>query len=162
MPLYYLALANDASKKGMPETLELLQTYSHRHPGQFWPLHFLGHASFQTARTSQSPSDLRYAESLTKKSVGLQGSYADSHLDLGNVYFQQELWKEAMKEYEKAISLQPDLIQAYFKLYGAYLQVGDSAQAQREKNIRQRLQQQETERGARQRQVSIFLYKLQN
>ena len=162
MPLYYLALASDASKKDLPETCELVQTYSHRHPDQFWPLYFLGHASFQTARTSQTPNDLRHAESLLKKSIELRASYADSHLDLGNVYFQQELWKEAIKEYERAISLQPDLIQAHFKLYRAYLQVGDSAHAQREKNIRQRLQQQETEQDARQRQVSIFLYKLHN
>jgi tetratricopeptide (TPR) repeat protein len=161
MPLYYLALASDASKKELPETRELVETYSNRHPDQFWPLYFLGHAAFQIARTSQLPSDLQHAESLLKKSIELHPGYADAHLDLGNVYFQQHLWKEAIQEYEEAVSQQPDLIEAHFKLYRAYLQVGDSAHAQREKNTRERLQQQETEQDARQRQVSVFLYNLQ-
>jgi tetratricopeptide (TPR) repeat protein len=158
--LYFLGLAGDAIKRNLPETLDLVQAYSNRHPDQFWPFYFLGHAAFQAARASHASQDLQEAESLLKKSIELNPGYAESHLDLGNVYFQQKLWQQAVQEYQKAISLQPALTEAHFRLYRAYLQVGDSTRAQREMEIHQRLQRQEEQASARQRQVTVFLYNL--
>jgi tetratricopeptide (TPR) repeat protein len=160
LPLYFLGLAGDAIKRNLPETLDLVQAYSNRHPDQFWPFYFLGHAAFQAARASHASQDLQEAESLLKKSIELNPGYAESHLDLGNVYFQQKLWQQAVQEYQKAISLQPALTEAHFRLYRAYLQVGDSTRAQREMEIHQRLQRQEEQASARQRQVTVFLYNL--
>lgn len=162
LPVYFLGLAGDAIKKYPPETSELVRAYSQRHPEQFWPFFFLGHVAFQAARTSQSPQDLQDTERLLKKSIELNPAFADSHLDLGNVYFLQEQWDPAIREFQKAISLQRDLAEAHFKLYRAYQQVGDSTRAQQEKEIHEKLQQQEAEASMQKRQVTIFLYKLRN
>jgi predicted Zn-dependent protease len=36
-PLHFLALAEQAGHKSLPETRELVQAYSDRHPNRFWP-----------------------------------------------------------------------------------------------------------------------------
>jgi tetratricopeptide (TPR) repeat protein len=162
LPLYFLALAGDALRADLDEIRDLVRTYASRHPDQFWAYSYLGHDALQAARTSLSSDALLEAEKLLKKSIELQPSYPDSHLGLGNAYFQQKRWQEAIEEYEKAIRLNPTLTEAHYKLYLTYAQVGNAARAHGELEIHQRLQQQEAPHDLTQAQVRTFLYKLRN
>src|SRR5262249_25511126 len=162
LPLYFLALAGDALRADLDEIRDLVRTHASRHPDQFWAYSYLGHDALQAARTSLSSDALLEAEKLLKKSIELQPSYPDSHLELGNAYFQQKRWQEAIEEYEKAIRLNPTLIGAHYKLYLTYGQVGNAGRAHEELELHQRLQQQEAPHDPTQAQVRTFLYKLRN
>ena len=162
LPLYFLALAGDALRANLDEIRDLVRAYANRHADQFWAYSYLGHDALQAARNSPSAGDLQEAENLLKKSIELQPSYPDSHLDLGNAYFQQKRWQEAIEEYEEAIRLKPTLTEAHYKLYRVYAQLGNAAGAREEMEIHRRLQQQEAPQDLTQAQVSTFLYKLRN
>jgi tetratricopeptide (TPR) repeat protein len=159
-PLYLLALAEEAGHKNAPETRELVQSYSDRHPERFWPYYYLGHVAFLDARALQSAGDLEKAQRLLAKSLEIRPDYADAHLELGNVYAQNQRWPEAIEEYLRVVSLKPDLAEAHYKLYRAYLEAGDKVHAQQQYEIQRRLREREDQQDLRQRQVSTFLYQL--
>jgi tetratricopeptide (TPR) repeat protein len=159
-PLYSLALAEESGHKNLLGTRELVQSYSDRHPDRFWPYYYLGHVAFLDARSSQSADDLRKAQRLLAKSLEIRPDYADAHLELGNVYAQNQRWQEAVEEYLKTVSLKPDLAEAHYKLYRAYLEAGDKAHAQEQFEVQRELRAREDQEDLRQRQVSTFLYQL--
>jgi len=159
-PLYLLALAEETAHKNLPETRELVQAYSERHPERFWPYYYLGHAAILEARILQSAGDLERARGFLAKSLEIRPDYADAHLELGNVYAQNQRWPQAVEEYLKAVSLEPDLAEAHYKLYRAYLGAGDEVHAQEQFEIQRKLRDREDRQDLRQGQVSTFLYQL--
>jgi tetratricopeptide (TPR) repeat protein len=159
-PLNVLALAEETAHKNLPETRELVQSYSDRHPDRFWPYYYLGHVAFLDARISQSADDLRKARRLLARSLEIRPDYADAHLELGNVYAQDQRWPEAVEEYLKTVNLKPDLAEAHYKLYRAYLEAGDKVDAQQQLEMQRKLREREDQQDLHQRQVSTFLYQI--
>lgn len=160
LPLYFLALAADATGKNLEETRALLEAYLKRHPEQFWPYYFLGRAAYRPDFRGEQTGDLGRAERLLKESIRLNPNYADSHYELGVVYSEQEHWPQAMEEYEKAIRLKPDLSEAHYRLSQSYRHIGDLRRSEQEMQIHRKLKQQEAQETLRLRQVNAFLYKL--
>lgn len=99
--------------------------------------------SLWKGRRTQDPDlDLHQIESLLKKSVDLDPELADGHLQLGNLYFDQAKYAEAIPEYERARHLNPDLADAYYRLGQAYVRTGAKDRAQELLETYQKLRQQ--------------------
>jgi len=159
LPLFFLCLAADTTGMRLAEAEALAEAYMQRHPDYYWPSYFLGHRAYLAARDSGSEEGLKRAGDLLLQSIILNDRYPESHLDMGNVYVRTDQWGQAIKEYQKAIQLEPDLAEAHFRLAQAYAQTGDAARAQTEMEIHKRLLAQQTEKDMS-RRVDVFVYKL--
>ncbi len=160
LPLYFLALAADATGKNLEETQPLLEAFLGRHPKQFWPYYFLGHFASRGALSSQLAGDFQHALDLLSKSIALEPNYPDSHLELGNTYFQLKRWQEASEEYQKALRLNPNLAEAHYRLAQCYFHTGKTDEGEKEMETHRKLKQGEAQETLRLRQVKVFLYKL--
>ena len=83
--------------------------------------------------------DLRQIESLLKESARLDSSFAEAHLQLGNLYSDQKQYADAIGEYLIAVKHSPDLADAHYRLGQAYVRTGEKDRAQNEFELYQRL-----------------------
>ncbi|MDJ0535533.1 MAG: tetratricopeptide repeat protein [Xenococcaceae cyanobacterium MO_207.B15] len=51
------------------------------------------------------------------------------HLNLGNLYAQQEKWQKAISSYQNAVKINPELAEAYRNLAKVYLKIGNETKA---------------------------------
>jgi tetratricopeptide (TPR) repeat protein len=83
--------------------------------------------------------DLARVEVLLRKAVSLDGTHAKARLQLGILLSEQRRWKEAIAELETAVRLAPEAAQPHFRLAHAYRRDGQTARADEELAIFERL-----------------------
>ncbi len=83
--------------------------------------------------------------SLLRRSVALDSTFVDAHLQLGIFYSDKRRYGEAIKEFLCAITLQPNLSTAHYHLAQAYMRTGEKLEAQQEFQTFQRLRNLDTE-----------------
>ncbi|MEJ2008782.1 MAG: tetratricopeptide repeat protein [Acidobacteriota bacterium] len=109
-----------------------------------------------------SGADLAQVESLLKKAVQLDPSYADAHLQLGNLYSQERQYAMAVPEYQRALHLNSNLSDAYYRLGQAYVHLGKMDLAQKEFAVHQKLYTRHLAEDDQQRQqIRQFVYSVQ-
>jgi len=93
-------------------------------------LYLLGEALM---RTGVTPGDKGYAEaqSAFERAVKLNPNLCLAHVDLGEIYIDQERFKDAIQQLEKARSIDPKEKSAYSHLAVAYRKAGDTDNAKR-------------------------------
>ncbi len=102
-------------------------------------------------RSQTSQVNFEQIESLLKLSIALDPKYPEAHLELGILYAEQKKYPEAVREYQQAIALQPDLVDAHYRLAQAYTRTGEQAMARAEFEIHDRLRKQELAETEKQR-----------
>ncbi|MCI0419993.1 MAG: tetratricopeptide repeat protein [Acidobacteria bacterium] len=75
-------------------------------------------------------SDPDRAESLLKRALQANAGYAEAHAKLGQLYFKQRRYDEAVASLRSALQLKPELSPAYYVLGQAYLKLGHRQKAQ--------------------------------
>jgi tetratricopeptide (TPR) repeat protein len=80
----------------------------------------------------QSGGDPRVAQTLLEKSVRLDPKYGPAYVELGAIAVQRGDFAQAIKDYQQAIAVSPQLSEAHFRLSLAYRRSGDDAAAKRE------------------------------
>ena len=89
--------------------------------------------SLWKGKRAQDPGlDLHQIETLLKKSLALDPKLAEAHLQLGNLYSDQNKYAEAIPEYERARELDPDLADVHYRLGQAYVRTGEKDRAQQQ------------------------------
>jgi tetratricopeptide (TPR) repeat protein len=78
-------------------------------------------------------------EHLLDDAVTLDPQFADAHLELGALFAEQAKYAEAIREYRRAIVINPDLAAAHYRLAQAYARTGDPAAAQTELGLYEHL-----------------------
>ncbi len=81
------------------------------------------------ARTGVDP---HAAQTLLEKSVRLDPKYGAAYVELGALAFQRGDFAQAIKNYQQAIAVSPQLSEAHYRLSLAYKRSGDDAAAKRE------------------------------
>ncbi len=79
-------------------------------------------------------------ERLLKSAVELDPRFADAHLELGALYAEQAKYPDAVREYRRAIAINPDLAAAHYRLAQAYARTGDRVAAETELGLYEHLQ----------------------
>jgi tetratricopeptide (TPR) repeat protein len=98
-------------------------------------------------------------ESLLKKSIALDGTEADAHVQLGNFYADQHEYQQSIPEYERALQLDPNLPDAHYRLGTDYVHVDDKDKAQQEFAVYQKLRAEHLAEDDKERaEVQQFLY----
>jgi len=90
-------------------------------------------------RTGGSGVDLSLVESLLKKSVALDDSLAEAHVQLGSLYDDQHQYEASIPQYERALALDPGLSDAHYRLGIDYVHAGKKDLAQKELAVYQKL-----------------------
>jgi tetratricopeptide (TPR) repeat protein len=87
--------------------------------------------------------DLARVEALLRKATALDARHAKARVQLGILLSEQQRWREAIEALKAAIALEPDLAQAHFRLAQAYRRNGQTALADEELAIFERLKARE-------------------
>jgi tetratricopeptide (TPR) repeat protein len=77
-------------------------------------------------------ADSRSAQTLLEKSVRLDPKYGAAYVELGALAFRRGDFAQAIKNYQQAIAVSPQLSEAHYRLSLAYKRAGDDVAAKRE------------------------------
>ncbi len=75
---------------------------------------------------------VHHVESLLTKAVTLDAKCGDAYLELGILAFSQRNYQKAIGFYEKAIAVNPELADAYYRLGAAYDRIGEPDKARKQ------------------------------
>jgi cytochrome c-type biogenesis protein CcmH/NrfG len=120
--------------------------------------------SLWKGKRAEDPNlDLHQIEALLKTSLTLDPKSAEAHLQLGNLYSDQNKYADAIAEYEKARELDPDLADVRYRLGQAYVRTGQKARAQEEFAVYQKIREQHLAELDKQRaEIRQFVYSAKN
>ena len=126
--------------------------------------HYYYAMSLWKGKRAEDPAlDLHQIEVLLKTSLALDPKSAEAHLQLGNLYSDQNKYSEAIPEYEKARELDPDLADVRYRLGQAYIRTGAKDRAQEEFAVYQKIREQHLAELDKQRaEIRQFVYAAKN
>ena len=116
--------------------------------------------SLWKGKRAQDPGlDLTQIAALLKKAIALDPALAEAHLQLGNLYFDQQKYGESIPEYQRALELNGDLADAHYRLGQAYVHTGEKERAQEQLQVYQKIREQHLADLEKQRaEVRQFVY----
>lgn len=91
------------------------------------------------AHDSGRKTDPAEIESLLQTAVRLDPKMADAYLQLGILRYEAHRYTEAIRMYEQAIKLQPDLGEAHYRLSEVLARAGEKSRARQESDLYARL-----------------------
>jgi tetratricopeptide (TPR) repeat protein len=156
---YFLSKAYDQSPNQAAEVTDRFRRFAELRPKD-------ADAKFDYAMSlwkgKRSETDLAYlsqVEALLKKSIALDPSSSQAHLQLGNLYSQLRKYDQAVPEYKEALRLSADIPDAHFRLGQAYVHLGQQELAGKEFEIHQQLYQRHLAEVDKQRsEIKQFVY----
>jgi tetratricopeptide (TPR) repeat protein len=134
----FLSKAYDASPHEAEEVIQRFHRYAELQPGNALAQYYYAMSLWKGKRAEAASVDLQAVESLLQKSIALDGSLADSHLQLANLYADQHEWEKSIPQYERALQLDANLADAHYRLGQDYVHIGKKDQAQAEFDIYQK------------------------
>lgn len=156
---FFLSRAYDSSPSQAEEVIQRFRRFAELQPKNARALYYYAMSLWKGKRAQDPDLDLRRIESLLSQAIALDPKLAEAHLQLGNLYSDQNKYPEAIPEYKRAIELNSDLADAYYRLGQAYVRTGDKASAQEKFEVYQKLREQHLADLERQRaEIRQFVY----
>ena len=156
---FFLSRAYDSSPSQADEVIQRFRRFADLQPKNARALYYYAMSLWKGKRAQDPDLDLRRIESLLSQAIALDPKLAEAHLQLGNLYSEQNKYPEAIPEYKRAIELNSDLADAYYRLGQAYVRTGDKASAQERFEVYQKLREQHLADLERQRaEIRQFVY----
>jgi tetratricopeptide (TPR) repeat protein len=114
-------------------------------------------------RKAQDAASAEQVESLLKHAIRLDAKFAAAYLQLGILHSEQRDYARAISYYQQAIQADPQMEEAHYRLFQAYRQVGDSAKAEAELQIYDRIAKESAQKAERERhEIRQFVYTLRD
>jgi tetratricopeptide (TPR) repeat protein len=135
----FLSKAYDSSPSQAKEVIERFRRFAELQPRNARASYYYAMSLWKGKRAQDPESNLQQIETLLKTSITLDPKLPEAHLQLGNLYSDQNKYAEAVPEYEKALQLSPDLADAHYRLGQAYVRTGEKERAQQHLQIYQQL-----------------------
>ncbi|HEY2016976.1 MAG TPA: tetratricopeptide repeat protein [Bryobacteraceae bacterium] len=133
-PYVFLGRILDHAGERLPLVIQAYAAWEKREPGNYLPV-FL-HAK-ALAALSGPPSPEIEAELL--RSMQLNGSFWESHLELGVLLARRADWRAAAQRLSRSIELNPKSIRAHYQLALVYQRLGNRELARKERAEYERL-----------------------
>jgi tetratricopeptide (TPR) repeat protein len=128
----FLSRAYDSSPKQAGEVIERFRRYAELQPGNALAQYYYAMSLWKGKRVEDASLDLPAVEALLRKAISLDGSLAEAHLQLGNLYADQHEYAKSIPEYTRALELNPKLPDAHYRLGTDYVHTGQKEKAQGE------------------------------
>ena len=160
-PRCYLFLSKSylSSPNHADDVIQKFRRYSELQPNNALAQYYYAVSLWKGRRLEDTSVDYRTVESLLQKSIALDGTLADAHLQLGILYADQHESAKSLPEYQRALELNPNLPDAHYRLGQYYARAGQKDQAQKEFTSYQQLQAQHMAAVDKERaEVQQFVY----
>lgn len=139
--------------------IERFRRYSELQPNNALAEYYYAVSLWKGQQLEASSVDFKLVQSLLQRSIALDQTSADAHLQLGVLYADQHDFDKSLPEYRRALELNPDLSDAHYRLGQYYVHAGQKDRAQQEFTVYQQLEAQRLAIVDRERaQVQQFLY----
>ena len=138
----FLSKAYDSSPSQADQVIERFQHYAQLEPNNALAQYYYAMSLWKGKQASGSGLDVQEVEALLKKSIELNGSLPEAHMQLGNLYADQHLYEKSIPEYVGALALNPNLSDAHYRLGTDYVHMGQKDRAQTEFAVYQKLRAQ--------------------
>jgi tetratricopeptide (TPR) repeat protein len=155
----FLSRAYDSSPSQADEVIARFRRFAVQQPSNGRAQYYYAMSLWKGKRAQDSTLDLTQIGALLKKSIALDPSIPEAHLQLGNLYSDQSKYADSIPEYQRALELNSDLADAHYRLGQAYVRTGDKERAQEHIQIYQKLREQHLADLDKQRaEVRQFVY----
>jgi tetratricopeptide (TPR) repeat protein len=138
----FLSKAYDSSPNQAEEVIQRFRRLFELQPGNARAAYYYAMSLWKGRRAEDTGFDHKEVESLLQKSVALDPTLPEAHLQLGNLYADQHEYAKSVPEYVRALELDPNLSDAHYRLGQDYIHIGQKDRAQGEFDIYQRLRAQ--------------------
>jgi tetratricopeptide (TPR) repeat protein len=138
----YLSKAYDSSPNQAQDVIARFRRYAELEPGNALAQYYYALSLWKGKRVGDPSLDLQTVESLLKKSITLDDTLPDAHVQLGNLYADQHQYDKSIPQYVRALELNPNLPDAHYRLGTDYVHIGQKDQAQKEFDVYQKLRAQ--------------------
>lgn len=128
----FLSRAYQSSPSQADEVIQRFQRYAELEPDNALAQYYYAMSLWKGKPADASAANVQEVESRLKRSIALDAAMADAHLQLGNLYADEHKYAESIPEYVRALSLNPDLPNAHYRLGTDYVHMGQKDQAQAE------------------------------
>jgi tetratricopeptide (TPR) repeat protein len=138
----FLSKAYDSSPNQAEDVIQRFRRYAELQPGNALAQYYYATSLWKGKRVGDASLDLQAVESLLKKSIALDETLPEAHVQLGNLYADQHEYAKSIPEYVRALQLNPNLPDAHYRLGTDYVHIGQKDQAQKEFEVYQKLRAQ--------------------
>lgn len=135
----FLSKAYDSSPSQADEVIERFRRFAELQPRNARASYYYAMSLWKGKRAQDPDLNLQEIETLLKTAITLDPKLPEAHLQLGNLYSDQNKYAEAVPEYEKALQFSPDLADAHYRLGQAYVRTGDKERANQQFQVYQQL-----------------------
>ncbi len=139
---YFLSKAYDSSPSQAAAVIERFRRFAELQPKNPHALYYYAMSLWKGKRAQDEGFDTGQIESLLKSSIAQDNNLAEAHLQLGNLYSDENKFTEAIPQYERALLENSDLADAHYRLGQAYVRTGQKERAQQQFEVYQRLRTQ--------------------
>jgi tetratricopeptide (TPR) repeat protein len=155
----FLSGAYERSPKHADDVIQRFRRYAELQPRNALAQYYYAMSLWKGKPTVDSGLDLPMIESLLQKSIALDSSLPEVHLQLGNLYADRSDYAKAIPEYERALQLNPDLTTAHYYLGLYYARSGQKDRAKQEMATYRQLRAQRSAEGDKQAaEIQQFVY----
>jgi tetratricopeptide (TPR) repeat protein len=155
----FLSRAYDSSPSQADEVIARFRRFAEQQPSNARAQYYYAMSLWKGKRLQDPNFDLTQIADLLKKSIALDPSLAEAHLQLGNLYSDQKKYADSIPEYQRALELNSDLADAHYRLGQAYVHTGNKEQAQEQLQAYQKIREQHLADLEKQRaEVRQFVY----
>jgi tetratricopeptide (TPR) repeat protein len=155
----FLSKAYDSSPNQADAVIQAFRRFADLQPADARAQYFLAISLWKGNRAQGSAADIQTIESLLHKSIALDGTIPESHLQLGDLYADQHQYDKSIPEYLRAVELNPNLSDAHYRLGTDYVHTGQKDLAQKEFATYQKLRAEHLAETDKERaEVQQFVY----
>ena len=138
----FLSKAYLSSPNQAEDVIDRFRRYAELEPTNALAAYYYAMSLWKGRRLQASSVDYKAIESLLLKSIALDGSIADAHLQLGILYNDQHEYQKSLPEYERALQLDQNIPDAHYRLGQYYVHAGEKEKAASEFDLYKKLQAQ--------------------
>ena len=138
-PYYFLAKIYAMSPSRAADVTSRLGQLVQNQPRNAQARYYYAMSLWKAARLETPITDLPKVESLLRTAIDLDPAFAEAHLQLGVLCFEEKRDSEALQYYERAVRLDPNLADAHYRLGQALLRSGDRVRGEKELKIASQL-----------------------
>jgi tetratricopeptide (TPR) repeat protein len=138
----FLSKAYDSSPSQAADVIKRFQRFAEVQPQNARAHYYYAMSLWKGKRAQDAGLDVQQIELLLKKSLALDPNFAEAHLQLGNLFSEQNKYADSIPEYLKAIERNSDLADAHYRLAQAYVHTGQKESAQQQFQVYQQLRAQ--------------------
>jgi tetratricopeptide (TPR) repeat protein len=138
----FLSRAYDSSPSQAAEVIERFRRYAELQPNNGRALYYYAMSLWKGKRAQDPALDLKQVESLLQRAVAADPKLAEAYVQIGNLNSDQGRFAEAIPQYQRALALDEDLVDAHYRLGQAFVRTGQKDKGQEQLTIYQKLREQ--------------------